>query len=287
MAAELEFKLAPEPQESHEPEVHQVSPEVESEARQFGWRPKEEFNGPEDNWVDAETFVKRGREITPLLKENNRKLLSELKTARSEVNELKLTVKEFGEMYTKMAENAYKKAIADVKTQIRNAQQEGDYDLVEQLQDQQEQLKEDSKNVKVPQIGGNPQANEAQAKWDGIVQDWQEANPWYEKDRVLARQMNAIAAELAQKNPRLLGNPDLLEKAAEILKEDMPEKFKNTRRSSGSPVSGSEESSSGSTRSRGKSSRDLPAEAKQAGERMVKQGLFKNIDEYATAYFDQ
>ncbi|HEX4922361.1 MAG TPA: hypothetical protein VFV92_16675, partial [Candidatus Bathyarchaeia archaeon] len=79
--------------------------------------------------------------------------------------------------------------------------------------------------------------------------------------------------------------PKLLDMALEQLKEEMPEKFSNTRRQNGSPVSGSSETASSGSRSRGPSARDLPAEAKAAGERFVKQGLFKDLNEYAKDYF--
>jgi hypothetical protein len=56
----------------------EVDPRIIREAREDGWRPKEEFNGREEDWIDAETFVRRGKEINPLLRKNNEKLKREL-----------------------------------------------------------------------------------------------------------------------------------------------------------------------------------------------------------------
>ena len=42
-----------------EQESAQLDPQVEKEARLFGWVPKEEFRGSESDWVDAEVFVKQ------------------------------------------------------------------------------------------------------------------------------------------------------------------------------------------------------------------------------------
>ena len=73
----------------------QPSEDFEGEARAQGWVPQEEFRGRENDWVDAETFVKRGREILPIVRKNNEKLLKELKEARAIAEEARSTAKEF------------------------------------------------------------------------------------------------------------------------------------------------------------------------------------------------
>ena len=35
-----------------------IDEETLAEAKRQGWVPQEEYNGPEDKWVDADTFVK-------------------------------------------------------------------------------------------------------------------------------------------------------------------------------------------------------------------------------------
>lgn len=67
---------------------------VEKEARLLGWVPKEDFRDG-DHWVDAETFVKRGKEINPILRKNNEILLKKLDAANAEVAEVKKVAKEF------------------------------------------------------------------------------------------------------------------------------------------------------------------------------------------------
>ena len=39
--------------------------DAETAAREMGWRPKEEFRGEAEKWVDAETFVSRGEHFLP------------------------------------------------------------------------------------------------------------------------------------------------------------------------------------------------------------------------------
>ena len=52
--------------------------EVEKEARLQGWVPKDEFRGKETDWIDADIFVQRGREINPILRKNNERITKEL-----------------------------------------------------------------------------------------------------------------------------------------------------------------------------------------------------------------
>jgi len=59
---------------------------LEREARVFGWVPKEEFRGSDTDWVDAEVFVKRGKEINPILRKNNELLLKKLDEKGKEID---------------------------------------------------------------------------------------------------------------------------------------------------------------------------------------------------------
>ena len=69
-----------------------TAPEVDEdtlkEAKRQGWVPQEDYTGPEDKWVDAETFVKKGREINAILRKDNEFL-------KREVSEMKETMQEF------------------------------------------------------------------------------------------------------------------------------------------------------------------------------------------------
>ena len=68
--------------------------EVEQRAVETGWRPLTEWTGAPDRWVDAETWVRRGEEMLPILKANNRKLEQELARTRSEISQLVQSVQE-------------------------------------------------------------------------------------------------------------------------------------------------------------------------------------------------
>src|SRR5258708_7320220 len=83
-----------------------VPQEILDEAMAEGWRPEEEYNGKAP-WVDAETFVKRGREINPILKKNNDRLLAEIKALKAEVDSSKMSVKKLEEHNANIETKAY------------------------------------------------------------------------------------------------------------------------------------------------------------------------------------
>src|SRR3990172_12212288 len=63
--------------------------EVEKEARQLGWTPKEEWKGNPEKWIDAKAFVERGQEIMPILRSNNKRLQQEVSELRGELGKVK------------------------------------------------------------------------------------------------------------------------------------------------------------------------------------------------------
>ena len=65
-----EEKEVQQQETSADQEAQAVNEQTQKEARLFGWVPNEEFRGSEDDWVDAEVFVKRGKEINPILRKN-------------------------------------------------------------------------------------------------------------------------------------------------------------------------------------------------------------------------
>lgn len=265
---------------------------MEAEAKIFGWVPKDDFRGDESQWIDAETFVKRGREINPILKKNNDRLMQELRKRDGEIAEMRGSLDEFGKMYTKMSETAYQRAIQDVKAQLRNARTEGDVDLVEQLEEQRDALVEESKNIKPP-VKPAPQQQQVNPQAQQALQDWVGENKWYNQDKNpdMVFAADGIALKLSKSRPDLVGTRAFLDNVTDELKRVMPDRFKNPNRAAGSPVAGG--TSGASQQSKGKKGyNDLPADAKLACDRMTtpgKPGFIKGFtkDKYVQNYFEE
>ena len=124
---------------------------LEREARVFGWVPKEEFRGSDTDWVDAEVFVKRGKEINPILRKNNELLLKKLDEKGKEIDSIKASVEEFKKFQKESFERKsaeYEIQIATLKTKKREAIAAGDGNLVVDLDDQIDDLKDAQKEAK-------------------------------------------------------------------------------------------------------------------------------------------
>ena len=87
---------------------------VEKEARLFGWVPKEEFRGSETDWVDADTFVKRGKEINPILRKNNELLMKRLDEQAKQLESLKSDTEE----WKKFQKDAFDRKQTELQAQI-------------------------------------------------------------------------------------------------------------------------------------------------------------------------
>lgn len=265
---------------------------LEAEAKLMGWVPKDDFHGKDDEWADAATFVKRGKEINPILRKNNQRLMKELEKRDREIAELKLTQQEFSEMYAKMSENAYKRAIDEAKQQRKVARREGNDDDVETLTDQIDELERQAKDVTIPGKNvGTSDKEAAQQARTAVFEEWAGENPWYDvkKNPGLYYAVEGLAMEFAKtsEGKALAGKKEFLDRVKEMAKETMPEAFKNPRRANGSPVGTSDRSRSDGTASGKKSYNDLPPEAKAACDRQVKTIKGFTKDKYVQYYFEQ
>lgn len=272
-------------QDSQEKLEQQLS--IEKEARIFGWVDKSEFRGDESDWTDAETFVKRGKEINPILRENNKRLLSELEKTKKEIQEVKQVAEEFKayqkEVYERKLEQ-YKKEIDSLKQAKKEALQEGDHDLVVEIDDQILDAKAAMKLAEEspPEEKKKDNAKDVQPI-DPELQLWLDRNSWFGRDQIVTQRTNTIGALIAQRNPNLRGK-EFLEKLDEALAEEFPDMFKSSRRSKPNPVESGGSSTSSIRKSGKRTFENLPDEAKAAYHRFKKQGFKVTEDQYAADY---
>jgi predicted RNase H-like nuclease (RuvC/YqgF family) len=181
-------------------ETPELDPVIEKEARQNGWVPQEQFRGEPEDWMDAPAFVKKGREINPILRKNNERLQRELDSNKAELKELQLTTKEFAAEFAKMKENAYKRAIADLKAQRREALKEDDHTLVDELEERIDTLKEEQAKKPEPK-------KETTGPDMTVLNAWRQENQWYDEAREpdLFDAAEAAALRISRTTPGLTG----------------------------------------------------------------------------------
>jgi hypothetical protein len=238
--------------------------EAEAKARRQGWRPKDEYRGPEDKWVDAEAFLKRSDEELPIMRER-------LRRQDRELADLKSTVTKFAEHHAKVEKIAYERALAETKQKRREALAIGDADGFEAAEERLAELKE----VK-------PAATQKEAAADIApeVQTWVKANPWFQSEPRLAKYAETVCAELQTEDP----TRDLSEILKEVTKEvktRFPEKFANAKRAEPPAVEGTSSVAAGKG---SKTYQALPPEAKKACDDFIRKGLIKSKDEYLKYY---
>ena len=254
--------------EGTEVEVSEVDEETLAEAKRQGWVPQSDYNGPEDRWVDADTFVKKGKEINALLRKDNEFL-------KREVSEMKTTMMEFKKFHADTEKRAYDRAMLDLRDQKKEAINTGDGDKVLQIDDAIDELKQARAIEKVDVRPSNQP--------DPTFVQWNEDNPWFGKDTELTEEANLIGEVIKRKQPTLIGEA-FLDEVTKRVKKAYPEKFTNTNRGRPSPVEGT--TAPKSNQKGGKGYNDLPPEAKQACQKFEKQGLITR-EAYLKEYFGE
>jgi len=269
-------------QPDNAPEVNEG---VEKEARLFGWVPKEEFRGSETDWVDADTFVKRGKEINPILRKNNETLMKKLDEKAKEIDEIKASVEEFKKFQKEAFERKKSELQAELdtlKAQKKEAIAVGNGDLVVELDDRIDELKDAQREAKEEAKAPPPATASTPVPSDPELNAWLERNTWFGQDEEMTDVSNGLGATVRKQFPHLSGRA-FLDKLDERIANYFPEKTSLGRKQRGSAVD-----STGNVRAAGSGGKktydSLPAEAKAACDKFVKQGLFKSKQEYVDLY---
>lgn len=268
---------------------------IENQAKQLGWVPKEQFRGPEEAWVDAETFVRKGEEILPIVNANNKKLHSELARTTAQVAELKKLVeagadslKAFEEFHRDSLSRALEQQRAELVKQLTEARNEGDVSREIEVQDQLDEVRQQQKDVKKivkaePSAAVQQQSSNAP---DPEFTAWHAENPWFGTDVKKTAYANGLAQTMRMDpaNANLTGR-QFYDKVKEGVAELFGDIDDTPRHSKVEGAANSSARNSG----RGRSFADLPAEAKVAcdrfGTRLVGEGrAYKTLDDWRKQY---
>ena len=281
---------------------------TEQRASQLGWKPQEQFQGDPDKWISAEEFLDRADHVMPILRENNRKLQSELAAETSARKKLEGAIADMKDSLEAMKEyqsaetlRQVEKARRELLAQLKQAKVDGDVDLEVRLTSELSQVDADLR------VAGESKAAEEKAAGSGTSKGqenrgsaepelppsfvaWKARNPWYGKDLRKTALANGIAAEL-RNNP---DNAHLVHDAFfELLDTELKAEFGSR---GGSKVEGGAGGRTAGVGSGKKGYAALPADAKAVCDRQEARMVganraFKDQAEwrahYATQYFAQ
>ena len=129
-------------QEEQKEEVKEESKElssIEQKALEMGWKPKEEFDGDETEYIDAGEYVRR------------RPLFDKIEHQSKELKDVKKALRMLQDHHTKVREVEYQHALQDLRNQYKEALEAGDADKVTKLTEQIADVKAEEKATKVNQ----------------------------------------------------------------------------------------------------------------------------------------
>jgi hypothetical protein len=184
---------------------------IESQARDQGWTSKEEFEANPANegkkWRSAEEFVDRGE------------LFSKIDELARKAKSTQKALDQLSEHHKRVKETEFKRALDSLKDQKRTALEEGDADALIAIDDQIMEVKQAQK-VAVTQT---------QNELPEELNQWISKNKWYESDKDMAEDADALGVGYKSKNPGK-SPTEVLDYVERQIKKLYPEKFTNVNR---------------------------------------------------------
>jgi hypothetical protein len=184
--------------------------DIEVKARQMGWRPREEFRGPDARWVDAATFVERGDSWVPFLQERNKFFERTVETQQREIDDLKGMIAEGNDRLRRSEQIGYKRAMRELEARKAEAISNADPQEVRRVEQE------------IQELGPEPKASQQPAqqkpKIDPIAAEWVANNPWVREDSLAWETAEKMLNRVQAAMPGI----SLEEQLAEVKRRVMP-----------------------------------------------------------------
>ena len=261
---ELESAITPEllsdsnAEFAPEPEEPALDPEVEREARKYGWRPKGMFTKNPDNWMDPARFLEHPSTQLKMQRDSNRAL--EERLAR-----IDRTTTEAINRAVAQERAQWEQQLARVRQEKKEAVKEADVERHDALQEREDRL------LRAAPPPPQPPAD---------LPDWA-------KDK----EMLAFAARAIDETPGILAlsRERQIAWAEKMARAEFPDRFPDARKEERKEEKprAARVDGGGFASSQGKGFDALPAEAQAVGRRFVKEGYFKDTAAYAKSYWEQ
>ena len=232
----LEDVVAEEPSGEDIPEeTPEETPGVEDLATEMGWKPKDDYQGYDADYVDAATYIRRSKDINDSmrqhLKENKRKMTSMEKGLED--------LKAHNERVFKTQLTKQRREIEELRKQRTEAIEQGDVAKVDKLEEEMSDLFGSALATAKPQPDKGDQPDPEQYK---TFAGWHQQNPWYgvqgvaEGNVELTNYANHLA-DLPEYGGMSYENK--LAKVTSKVREMFPEQFKASRQKTAiNPVEG-------------------------------------------------
>ena len=212
---------APEGEQAAEPAAPQLTA-VEQKAMEAGWVPEAEWGGDPAQWRPAKEFLDRG-ELFKKIEDQNR-TMKDMKRALDDMKHLQ----------AKTREVEYARALASLKSQKKQALEEGNADSVIAIDDQIDLVKTEQRKMEQ----GPP--DEPQVNPEFVA--WVDKNKWYDNDVGMRGYADSLGKSLASKGMTPM---QVLQEVEKEVRKEFPHKFTNPNRQKPGAVEGSVKSGKG------------------------------------------
>lgn len=275
---------------NQEEQQDELSAEELQEAREMGWSPKEKWRGKEEDWVDAKTFLERGRNVLPIVTAQNRDLRNSVRTQSEQLTTLarelqatKAALDAIQEENTEDAEKELKDTKDRLETEIEAASRDGDHKQVAKLTRQLAEL-----SAVPPREPREPRRDTPPAgPYDAEIARWFDDNPDYRGRTRKSALAVAVSEEVKRERPELKGAA-FLDEVATRTEEALEGRSERPSRVNGGNGGTSRRSGGGGSGGE-KTFADLPKDAQQAcdgfAKRVVGEGKkHKDLASWRKAY---
>jgi hypothetical protein len=268
-----------------------TEPTDEARAKEMGWLPKEEYRGQAE-WVDADTYLKRGESMMPFLRANLRRSEEQTRTLNQKLEEQgrllranEAALQELREVNNERTRETAEQSVDDLVQGIKDARATNDVDKELELQGRLDDTRAKLREAKgKPNTDGTvttrPDAGVAPPGATGEDftqrQEWKDfsaANPDIVNDPIAIATANAVMIQMIAKGEITaeMTPQSRWQKVADATKKRLGI-VDNPRREAPSRVEGSRPSGEGSSdrSGGGKGFSDLPQQAKDACDRQAK-----------------
>ena len=199
---------------------------AEAKALSQGWKPKDQFVGDPDDFIDAKEFLRRGE------------LFERINRDKQTINQLTKAMKELAEYNKSVRELAYNQALEDLTNQRREAMKSNDMETALNLEDKIEALRGKKGEymkpveIEVPEVEEEEEQQQADPEKQAIVDNWKQSNAWYDSDPDMKEIADTIGARMysqMEATGKFIPLDQFMEQVGAKVKELMPHKFETQK----------------------------------------------------------
>lgn len=219
-----------QPEGEKTPDTQEQNPQVsahEAKALEMGWRPREEFDGDDEDFIDAKEFVRR------------KPLFDKIETQSKKLKDLGKAVEALKQHYTEREAGAVKAALARLQEAQEEAISNADGATYTKVSKEIKRLEKEANDIE--QV--NNQVTQGTVEVNPEFQDWMTRNRWYSETQYMRAWADDYGVQLHKKEN--LTPAQVLKKVEEAVKKEFPHKFTNSRKSDAPDVESSSRNGGG------------------------------------------